>query len=181
MNLSYQILLIVASGLSGLFLIVLVLRLFSSVSRLREELRSEQLRNEANEMQIRALQDTVSQLRDAVGPEGDDDEEFLAKVTQWLENNFSDSDATVEQLAAFMCMGRTSLYNRIRNLTGRSPLKMIQNYRMEKAASCLREGKLSIAETAFKSGFSDPGYFTRTFRKHFGVPPLEYMKQSGSL
>jgi AraC-like DNA-binding protein len=102
-------------------------------------------------------------------------------MSRWLENNFSDPDATVDQLALFMGMGRTSLYNRTKNLTGKSPLEMIQDYRMKKAASCLKEGKLSIAETACKSGYSDPGYFSRTFRKHFGMSPMEYMKQYGSL
>lgn len=181
MDLSFQILLSIASGVFGLFFIVLILRLFSSVSRLRNDLNRERLRNEATERDIRALQDIVLQLQDAVSSDNGNDEEFLSKMSRWLENNFSDPDATVDQLALFMGMGRTSLYNRTKNLTGKSPLELIQDYRMKKAASCLKEGKLSIAETACKSGYSDPGYFSRTFRKHFGMSPMEYMKQSGSL
>ena len=66
MDLSFQILLSIASGVFGLFFIVLILRLFSSVSRLRNDLNRERLRNEATERDIRALQDIVLQLQDAV-------------------------------------------------------------------------------------------------------------------
>ena len=88
MDLSFQILLSIASGVFGLFLIVLILRLFSSVSRLRNDLNRERLRNEATERDIRALQDIVLQLQDAVSSDNGNDEEFLSKMSRWLENNF---------------------------------------------------------------------------------------------
>ena len=108
----------------------------------------------------------------------DKDEELVKKIASWLEANVADSEATVEQLALYVGMGRTSMYNKIKGLTGKSPVELIQDFRMEKATLYLKSGQFSVSETSYKVGFSDPGYFSRSFKKHFGLTPAEYIKQS---
>lgn len=108
----------------------------------------------------------------------DKDEALINKVMQWLNENVSDSDVTVEQLAVFLNMGRTSMYNKIKGLTGKSPVELIQDFRMQKATYYLKSGQYSVSETSYKVGFSDPGYFSRSFKKHFGVSPADYIKQN---
>lgn len=108
----------------------------------------------------------------------DRDEQIIQKVMTWLEENVSDAEVTVDQLAQYLGMGRTSMYNKIKGLTGKSPVEMIQDFRMEKATYYLKSGQLSVSETSYKVGFSDPGYFSRSFKKHFGMTPAEYMKQN---
>ena len=108
----------------------------------------------------------------------DRDEELLRKVSKWLEDNIADSEVTVEQLAVYVGMGRTSMYNKIKGLTGKSPVELIQEYRLEKATYYLKSGQFSVSETSYKVGFSDPGYFSRSFKKHFGMSPADYMKQN---
>ena len=108
----------------------------------------------------------------------DKDEQLIKKVMQWLEENVSDAEITVDQLAAFVGMGRTSMYNKIKGLTGKSPVELIQEFRMEKATYYLKSGQYSVSETSYKVGFSDPGYFSRSFKKHFGMSPADYMKQN---
>ena len=107
----------------------------------------------------------------------DRDEELIAKVHKWLEDNVSDSDITVDQLAAYVGMGRTSMYNKIKGLTGKSPVELIQEFRLEKAVYYLQSGQYSVSETSYNVGFSDPGYFSRTFKKRFGVSPADYIKE----
>lgn len=107
----------------------------------------------------------------------DKDEELIKKVMTWLEENVSDADVTVDQLAQYVGMGRTSMYNKIKGLTGKSPVELIQEYRLEKATYYLKSGQYSVSETSYKVGFSDPGYFSRTFKKHFGITPADYIKQ----
>ena len=108
----------------------------------------------------------------------DRDEELIKKVMTWLEENVSDAEVTVEQLAQYVGMGRTSMYNKIKGLTGKSPVELIQDFRMEKATYYLKSGQYSVSETSYKVGFSDPGYFSRSFKKHFGMSPADYMKQN---
>ena len=108
----------------------------------------------------------------------DKDELLIKKVMNWLEENVSDADVTVEQLAQYVGMGRTSMYNKIKGLTGKSPVELIQEFRLEKSRYYLRSGQYSVSETSYKVGFSDPGYFSRTFKKHYGITPADYVKQS---
>ena len=96
----------------------------------------------------------------------------------WLEDKVTDADVTVEQLAQHVGMGRTSMYNKIKGLTGKSPVELIQDFRLEKSTYYLKSGQYSVSETSYKVGFSDPGYFSRTFKKHFGITPAEYIKQN---
>lgn len=110
----------------------------------------------------------------------DKDQELIAKVQKWLEDNVADTEITVDQLAAYVGMGRTSMYNKIKGLTGKSPVELIQEFRLERATYYLKSGQFSVSETSYKVGFSDPGYFSRSFKKHFGVSPADYMKEHRS-
>lgn len=106
----------------------------------------------------------------------DRDKALIDKVMQWLEENVSNSDVTVDNLAVYVGMGRTSMYNKLKGLTGKSPVELIQDYRLEKATYYLKSGQMSVSETSYKVGFSDPGYFSRSFKKHFGLSPADYIK-----
>ena len=108
----------------------------------------------------------------------DKDEELIKKVMTWLEENVSDADVTVDQLAQYVGMGRTSMYNKVKGLTGKSPVELIQEFRLEKSKYYLRSGQYSVSETSYKVGFSDPGYFSRTFKKRYGITPADYTKQN---
>ncbi len=107
----------------------------------------------------------------------DRDENLIKKVKAWLEDNVADAEVTVDQLAAHIGMGRTSMYNKIKGLTGKSPVELIQDFRLEKATYYLKSGQYSVSETCYKVGFSDPGYFSRSFKKHFGLSPVDYIKE----
>lgn len=110
----------------------------------------------------------------------DRDGELIKKIMRWLEDNVADADVTVDQLAMYVGMGRTSMYNKIKGLTGKSPVELIQEFRMEKATYYLKCGQYSVSETSYKVGFSDPGYFSRSFKKHYGISPADYIKQNKS-
>jgi len=73
-----------------------------------------------------------------------------------------------------MCMSRATLYRKITSITGSSPSDFVKNVRLRKAAELLKEGGLSIAEIADQVGFNTPSYFTKSFKKLFGVLPTQY-------
>ena len=130
---------------------------------------------------LSALAETKSTGKVDISPEEivitDKDEELIKTIMTWLEKNVMDADVTVEQLAQHVGMGRTSMYNKIKGLTGKSPVELIQEFRLEKSKYYLKSGQFSVSETSYKVGFSDPGYFSRTFKKRFGITPAEFIKQ----
>ena len=100
--------------------------------------------------------------------------EFITKVRSLIEQHLSDTNYGVEQLAHDLCMERTGLYKKLTSLTETTPVAFIRNIRLQRAASWLREGELTVNEIAEKAGFSSPSYFTKCFKKEFGMLPSEY-------
>ncbi len=106
----------------------------------------------------------------------DKDEAFINSVMSWLGENIENSDLTIEQLANFLGLGRTTMYNKLKSLTGKSPVELIKEYRINKSKLLLQTGQFSVSEVAYKVGFSDPGYFSRCFKEQFNISPAEYLK-----
>ena len=91
------------------------------------------------------------------------------------EQHLEDGEYGVEQLAHDLCMERTGLYKKLTTLTDTTPVALIRSVRLRRAAALLQEGTLTVNEIAERTGFSSPSYFTKCFKKEFGVLPSEYM------
>lgn len=105
------------------------------------------------------------------------DEQFLQQMMAWIEENIENSDLTIDDMATHMMLGRTTMYNKIKSLTGKSPVELIKEYRVTKSEVLLRTGQFSVAEVAYQVGFSDPGYFSRCFKEQYKSSPVEYLKK----
>ena len=105
------------------------------------------------------------------------DQTFLIKATGLVKANLS-KEFNVDDLCMEMGMSRSSLYNKIKALTDRSPSDFIRQIRMTEAANLLKSKKHTVAEVSDMMGYSDPKYFTDIFKKHYGMTPSAYMKQS---
>lgn len=110
-------------------------------------------------------------LRFADGTKSREDIDFLVKVLKNVDKNISDDKYGVERLASDMCMSRSNLYLRVRDITGESPLDFIHRVRMEKACDLLRETNKPIAEIGVMVGFTSPSYFSASFKKFTGSLP----------
>ena len=105
------------------------------------------------------------------------DQEFLNKATLLVKKNLG-KDFNVDDLCMEMGMSRSSLYNKVKALTDRSPSEFVRQIRMTEAANLLRSKKYTVAEVSDMMGYSDPKYFTDIFKKHYGMTPSAYMKQA---
>lgn len=102
------------------------------------------------------------------------DKNFKDKVETIIAAHLSDSDFTIDQMAEQLGWGRSVVYRRVKQLFGMTPNDYIRKVRMERAATLLVEGNHTVAEISQMVGFSDPGYFNRCFKKHFGTTPAKY-------
>ena len=100
--------------------------------------------------------------------------ELILQVRALIEQHLGDGEYGVEQLAQDLCMERTGLYKKLTALTHTTPVAFIRSIRLHHAAVLLQEGKQSVNEIAELTGFSSPSYFTKCFKKEFGVLPSEY-------
>lgn len=105
------------------------------------------------------------------------DEHLMQRITQSVNRHLGDSDFTVELMCDEVGISRAHLHRKMKELTGFSVTEFIRNIRLEQAARLLRERKLNITQVAYTVGFSNLGYFSTVFRKHFGISPRDYVEQ----
>ena len=97
--------------------------------------------------------------------------EFLARMNQVIEENFSNPDLNVKFLAEKLNISRSGLFAKIKTMADVTPNEMIQIVRLKKAARLLKEGGRPVSEVCYMVGFSSPSYFSKCFQKQFGVTP----------
>ena len=100
--------------------------------------------------------------------------EFVIKVREIVEANFTNYKFSVEQLCKQVFMSHSQLHRKLEALTGCSPNKFIRIVRLNKAKELLLNPSLSIAAIALDCGYNDPGYFARVFKQEVGTTPQEW-------
>jgi AraC-like DNA-binding protein/sugar lactone lactonase YvrE len=108
-------------------------------------------------------------------------DEWLQSAIAAVENHIGDEHYNVEQLSGEMCMSRMTFYRKIQAATGQKPTEFIRTIRLRRAAELLREGRMSITEVSYATGFSSVSYFSRCFRTMYGMPPTQYMDMLSQL
>ena len=74
-------------------------------------------------------------------------------------------------------MSRTAYYNKLKAITGLSPIDFIKQMRIKKALKLLEDPSLTVADIAYKTGFSDPKYFSKCFKAEMGMTPTQYVNK----
>lgn len=105
------------------------------------------------------------------------DKRLKEKIELMVSQHIGDADFNIDRMAEMLCMGRTKLYGKMKDLTGVSPNKYLQGERLRMAAEMLRQGELSVSEIAYKVGMADAAYFSRCFKAKYGVAPGRYRKE----
>lgn len=104
------------------------------------------------------------------------DEQFLRKAISVVEEHYADSEFGVEAFVEKMSVSRSLLHKKLSAITDQSAGDFIASIRLKKSASLLRAKSGNISEIAYEVGFNDPKYFSRIFKKYFGVSPSEYVQ-----
>ena len=102
---------------------------------------------------------------------------FLNQLNEYLNENASDPDISIELLSRQFYMSRSQFYRKIKSHTNQSPIEYLRNYRLDQSLILLKERKGKISDVAMAVGIADPKYFSRCFRKRFGVPPSKIQNE----
>lgn len=104
--------------------------------------------------------------------------EFLKKAMHCMSEHLSDSDYDRDKFATDMGMSQSSLYNKLRSVTGMSVSSFMRDIRMKEACRLMRKKRgLRVSDIAYSVGYKDPKYFATTFKKEMGLQPSEYMEK----
>lgn len=103
------------------------------------------------------------------------DEVFLKSAIEKVLAHITDSDYGRDDLAADMCISSSTLYNKLRAITGTNISSFINSIRMKEACKLLKqEPDMRIATLSIKVGFATARYFSQCFKKEFGMTVREY-------
>lgn len=105
------------------------------------------------------------------------DNDFLQNITRQIEDNLDSEKVDIGYLSDKMFMSSSTLYRKVKALTGVSTNEFVRKIKMRNAEKLLLEGKYTIAEVAFRVGMNSPVYFRQCFKDEFGVTPSEYLKK----
>jgi Transcriptional regulator containing an amidase domain and an AraC-type DNA-binding HTH domain len=101
---------------------------------------------------------------------------FIQKCIEVVESRLSDSSFNENQFASSMCVSRSTLYRRLKSHFGISSKEFVRTMRLNCAAKLLMNQSIMVSDIAYSVGFSDPKYFSFSFKTMYGLTPLKYRK-----
>ncbi len=113
---------------------------------------------------------TISETEKNNNPE----DAFINKAISIVENNLKDSNFGVEKMVEEFYMSQSTLYRKIKSLTGLSISGFIRSIRLKKAAQLILTKDMTLSQIAYEVGFNDYKYFKTSFKKQFNCLPSKY-------
>lgn len=130
------------------------------MNRKRQELFNEQIKIEPSRITVTPL-----------------DRQLVEKAIGIVEENISETEFSVEELAASLNISRSYFYKKMIKITGKKPIEFIRTIRMKRAQQLLTESQMQVAEIAYTLGYNSPKVFSKHFKEEFNISPSEFMKQ----
>jgi AraC-like DNA-binding protein len=104
------------------------------------------------------------------------DEALLELLYNKLEENWQNAEFDLDNYCQEVAMSKSQLYRKTIALTGLSPNILLKEFRLEKAKELMKKQHYNIAQITFETGFTSPSYFTKCFKKKFGILPMAYLE-----
>ena len=102
------------------------------------------------------------------------DRQLLKNIEQYVMQNMSRGQISLEELANVMGMGRVPFFHKVRDLTGKTPAELVRDLRLKHACILLKRTNINMSELATNVGFMTAENFIKVFKEKFGLSPLEY-------
>jgi len=102
------------------------------------------------------------------------DQQLMRNVEQFVLQNMSRGQISLDEMASAMGMGRVPFFHKIRSITTKTPAEIVRELRLKHACTLLVTTNINMSELAINVGFMTAENFTNVFREKFGMTPLEY-------
>lgn len=104
------------------------------------------------------------------------DEEWLKQLFTTLDKYSQDPAFNVADYCRVMAMSTSQFYRKAITLTGLSPILLLKEYRLDKARELMKKKCHNVSQVTFEAGFTSASYFTKCFKKKYGLLPINYME-----
>ena len=104
------------------------------------------------------------------------DKKFIERMIKIVEENISNTEYDVKQLADDLHVSRTQLYRKFSSVLGEKPKDFVRKYRIKRAADLIKQNYGNITAVSYKVGFDNLSYFTKCFKQVYNQSPHEYEK-----
>ena len=106
------------------------------------------------------------------------DRKFMDKLVALMEENMDNGKLVVEDLAKELAMSRSVFFKKLKALTGMSPIEFIREVRINRAAELIQTNEYNITQVSEMVGINDSRYFSKCFKRIYGMTPTEYKEQN---
>lgn len=103
--------------------------------------------------------------------------EFIERVTQIVNENLSNAELSIAQIASELGISRVQLYRKMKEQTNQTPHSFIRNVRLKQAAKLIAESDMSITDVMYTCGFTNAASFSTMFKNLYGYSPRDFMKE----
>jgi len=122
-------------------------------------------------------QQTAEETRQKISDQQSPDDLFLSRTLKFVYEHLDDETYDRDALAADMGASASTIYNKLRSITGHNVSSFIRDIRLKEAKRMAEENpNLRVSDLAYRVGFRDPRYFSTCFKKQFGIQPKEFME-----
>ncbi len=108
------------------------------------------------------------------------DDLFIQQIMKYIEENIDDSELSIDGIASYISISRSSMFKKIKSMTGLAPVDFIKEVRLQRATQLIETGEFNISQVAYMIGMNDPRYFSKCFKQKYGVSPSEYKEKCQS-
>lgn len=106
------------------------------------------------------------------------DEDFMQRAIDCVNRHLDDPNFDQPQFIEEMGTSKSTLYKKLKSLTGLNTSAFIRNIRLKAAVRIMEEKRgVRVSELAYAVGFNDPKYFSSCFKKEFNMLPSEYIER----
>jgi signal transduction histidine kinase/ligand-binding sensor domain-containing protein/AraC-like DNA-binding protein len=107
------------------------------------------------------------------------DKAFIQKLLAIIDAQMINPEMDIDYLCREMGMSRTKLYQKIKSITGQSIGEFVRSARLRKAVEIMKNEDVLMTEVMYRIGIQTQSYFTKAFKKEFGVTPTAYIQGLG--